>query len=191
MRDLKKKLYNILYYIGLTAFVSACSTAGYMDRPGEPGNSIVFGYIDMSDAPTELQWVSIKKMHPPSDTPYFQFFVDDGMFYRPNLRPGSYKFWEFGGFSTLRQANYTFTFPPQGKGELDRQISKPGVYFAGCYKYEKVRTGIFSPGKFDLVRIGGNCEQEMLTRLEKWAKDPQWQRMISQYRTESGKVAGK
>lgn len=185
-----RNIAKILFSIGLIATLGGCSTAGYMDRPGDPGNSIVYGYIDMSDAPTSLQRISMKQLQPVSDKPYFGFFVDDGMFYRPNVPKGTYKFWEFGGFSTLRNADYTFTFPSQGKGAMDRKISKTGVYFAGCYKYKKVKTGFFSQGKFDMEPIGGNCELEMLARLEKWAKDPQWQRLISQHRANQQTMAG-
>jgi hypothetical protein len=112
------------------------------------------------------------------------------MFYRADVPHGTFKFWEFGGFSTLRNANYTFQFPSQGKGAMDRRIEGQDIYFAGCYKYKKVKTGFFSAGKFDMEPIGGNCEQEMLERLGKWAKHPEWRKLISQRQAELGRVAG-
>lgn len=173
-------LLRTLALLMVSALVLAgCSTSGPLKKPDGPGLSIVFGYIDMDDAPVNLQWISMKQMQPRSDKPYYNFYVDDGMFYRAHVPPGAYKFWEFGGHSGWKNTSYTFSFPTQGKGDMDRQVTGQGVYFAGCYKYRKVKTGFFKPGEFDLEPMGGSCEKEMLARLEKWAADPEWKRLVA------------
>jgi hypothetical protein len=112
------------------------------------------------------------------------------MFYRAEVPPGTYKFWEFGGFSSWKNTDYTFQFPGQGKGEMDRRIDSQDTYVAGCYRLKKVKTGFFSPKKFDLEPIGGNCERETLVRLGKWSKHPEWSRLISRRLSELQPVAG-
>lgn len=109
------------------------------------------------------------------------------MFYRPEVPWGTCKFREFGGYSQWKNTDYTFQL--QGKGEMDRVIDRPGLYFAGCYRYKKVKTGFFSPKKFDLEPIEGNCERETLERLAKWSKDATWDRLISQRLSELQPVA--
>src|SRR4051794_1136326 len=70
----------------------------------EEEESLVFGHLDMDDAPTSLDWVSMKRMRPVSEKAYYSFAVDGGMFYRTHTPPGTYKFESFGGSSVLRNA---------------------------------------------------------------------------------------
>lgn len=178
-----------LYIATLAIGLAGCSTTGHLVPPSEANISAVYGYIDMSDAPTGLQWITMKKLQPRSDTPYYHFYVDDGMFYRSEIPPGTYKFWEFGGFSQWKNTDYTFQFQGQGKGEMDRVIDRQGLYFAGCYRYTRIKTGFFSPNKFDLEPIEGDCERETLERLARWSKDATWNRLISQRLSELRPVA--
>ncbi len=152
---------------------------GYLkEKPEQPNLSIVFGYIDMDDAPTKLKWVSMKRVKPRTAKPFYNFWVDDGFFYRASVPLGSYKFDSFGGFSGLKNTNYTFEFPNQGKGEMDPVINKQGVYFVGSYRYEKIKTGMFKPKQFDLTKANGPSERELLLRLREFAKHPQWAQLI-------------
>ena len=174
-----KKLFVPLVIVLLALPQSGLAKKGYLkEKPEEPNLSIVFGYIDMDEAPTKLKRVSMKKVRPRTPKPFYNFWVKKGMFYRASVPLGSYKFSSFGGFSGLRNADYTFNFPSQGRGEMDPIVDKQGVYFVGSYKYKKVTTGFFRPNQFDIMRIDGPSEKELLVRLLEYAKHPEWARLI-------------
>jgi hypothetical protein len=174
-------LYSLILLLAVSS-ITGCGTAGYLEKPTEDGGeSIVVGYIDMGDAPTKLQWVSMKQLKPRIKKPFYNFYVDEGMFYRGHVRDGVFKFDSFGGHSSWGNTTYTFNFPAQGKGSLDREIKKPGVYFVGSYRYKKVKTGFFKPSEFDLEKIDSPTEKEVLERLLKWTiKQPKWKAMVEQ-----------
>lgn len=155
---------------------------GYLkEEPEQPDLSIVFGYFDMEDAPVNVKWVQMKRLRPKTDKPYYGFWVDKGLFYRASVPPGTYKFTSFGGHSNLKNASYTFDFPDQGRGDMDRVIKKQGVYFVGAYRYNKIKkTGMFRPGKFDLEPANSPTERELLLKLLEYAKHPAWKRLIDQ-----------
>lgn len=140
--------------------------------------SLVFGYLDMSDAPSRFDWIVMKRMQPPGDKPYYNFAIDGGLFFRTHTPPGTYKFDNFGGYSFLRQATITYGFPQQGRGEMDRVIPKTGIYFVGAYKYRKVKTGLLGPDKFQIVPVASPTEIELLTELLGKARHPTWQAAI-------------
>lgn len=159
--------------------LSACGGTRPFKKSIQQEESLVFGYIDMDEAPCSLDWVDMKRLQPKTDKPYYGFAVKDGMFYRTYTPPGVYKFDAFGGSSFIRNANYTFKFP-QGKGEMDREIKKTGIYYVGSYKYVKVKTGFFQPGKFDYERVQRPTEKELLERLLLIADHPEWRGAIRQ-----------
>ena len=182
-----KKLLVPIIVLLFTLPQSGFAKKGYLkEKPEEPNLSIIFGYIDMDKAPTKLKRVSMKRVRPRTPKPYYGFWIKKGLFYRASVPVGSYKFESFGGFSGLRNADYTFRFPSQGKGEMDPVVNKQGVYFVGSYKYKKIKTGIFKPNKFDLIKIDGPTEKELLVRLLKYAKHPEWKRLINNRLKELG-----
>ncbi len=182
-----KKLLVPIIVLLLTLPQSGLAKRGYLkEKPEEPNLSIIFGYIDMDKAPTKLKRVSMKQVRPRTPKPYYNFWTNKGLFYRASVPLGSYKFESFGGFSGLRNTDYTFHFPSQGKGEMDPVVNKQGVYFVGSYKYKKIKTGIFKPNKFDLIKLDGPSEKELLVRLLKYAKHPEWKRLINNRLKELG-----
>lgn len=167
----------------LAIFAFALSGCGggnpYMDDDGGgPNRSLVYGYIDMDEAPAKLQWVSMKQLKPRTDKPYYSFWIRDGAFYTNNVVPGVYKFHSFGGFNGWTNTKWTFSFPSQGRGQFDPVIRKPGMYYVGSWKYKKIKTGIFKPGKFNLVPDKSHSEKEILQTMLKWAKHDKWKKMI-------------
>lgn len=175
-----KKLFIPLVVVFLSLPHAGFAKKGYLkEKPEQPNLSIIFGYIDMNDAPTKLKWVSMKRVRPRTPKPYYNFWVDKGFFYRASVPLGSYKFDSFGGFSGWKNTDYTFNFPSQGRGEMDPIIEKQGIYYVGSYKYKKIKTGLFRPNKFDLIKVEQPSEKELLTQLLKYAKHSEWKRLIT------------
>lgn len=169
--------YRLLLISLMSASLAACGSPKLVAPEGD-GESLVYGYIDMDEAPTRLDWVSMKRMRPLTKTPYYNFWVVDGVFFRGSVQPGVYKFDQFGGHSGWKNLNASYAFPSQGKGELDREITQPGLYFVGAYSYKKVKTGFFEAGKFDLVSSNKPTEREILQKILPYAKHEHWKDMI-------------
>jgi hypothetical protein len=126
-------------------------------------NSLVFGYIDMEGAPTGVNAASIMQVSPPSETPYWALAVNKGLFVNAFLPPGSYQLSSFSG-SGFFAGPHEYIMPRQGN-ETSLRIVKPGIYFLGSYKYEKVKTGMFERGKFAIERTNTPTEAELLKRV--------------------------
>jgi hypothetical protein len=145
------------------SFLAGCAGGGHGRDINDPSNSLVFGYVDMADAPTKISGAQIMQVAPPTDKPYWGTDVRDGMFYTYYLPPGSYKLATLHGSSFLR-GEYRYSFPRQG-GEQGVRIDKPGIYFLGAYKYQNVKTGMFEQSKFDIARVKTPSEAELLQRM--------------------------
>ncbi len=155
---------RITGWLALLAVLSGCAGGGHGRSIDDPTNSLVFGYIDMSDAPTAVKYAQIMQVAPPTEKPYWGTDVKDGLFYTSYLPPGSYQLASFGG-SGFFKGEYQYTFPRQGRGATAVRISKPGIYYLGSYKYVKVKTGMFQQGKFDIERVKTPTEAELLKRI--------------------------
>lgn len=153
--------------------LTSCSTPtpNFM-KPEEPNLSLVFGHIDMDDAPTKLGWVELKMVRPVVEKPYYYFWVREGTFFRSHVRQGSYKFEKFG------YKNDKYIFPAQGKGVMDRQVTKPGLYYVGSYKYKKIPRGLFRDDQFDLIPTNSPSELELLKKISVYSQDNYWKGMI-------------
>ena len=130
-----------------------------------PNNSLVFGFIDMSDAPTKVQGATLMQITPPTDKPYWSLGVEDGLFYSVFLPPGTYQISSFFGSSTFK-GSFEYGFGRQGRHETAVEIKIPGIYFLGAYKYVKVaKGGMFKQRKFDMERTAEPTEAELLQRI--------------------------
>jgi hypothetical protein len=175
---MKRYLKGAVFCAAMIALLLTAGCSGWkpFEDPVKEGESLVFGYIDMSDAPISLQWVSMKRLRPVTEAPYYRFVVADGLFYRTATLPGTYKFESFGGEGW--NTRYTFSFPVQGRGAMDPIIDKTGIYYVGAYKYKKVKTGFFEQGKFEVEKVDKPGEKELLLRLLKTAEHPSWKAAI-------------
>jgi hypothetical protein len=151
-----------LLFAALAALVG-CGGGGHGRDINDPSNSLVFGYVDMADAPTKISGAQIMQVAPPTEKPYWGTDVREGLFYTYYLPPGSYKLSTLSGSSFLR-GEYRYSFPRQG-GEQGVRIDKPGIYFLGAYKYQSVKTGMFEQSKFDIQRVQKPSEADLLQRL--------------------------
>lgn len=150
--------------LALFALVLAAGCASGPTRDiNDPTNSLVFGYIDMADAPTKVSYAWIQQVAPPTDAPYWQMGVQDGVFYSSYLPAGSYQLSAVGGSSFMR-GEYRYNFGRQGN-ETQLRITKPGIYFLGSFKYRAVKTGIFQAGKFAIEKTKQPSEAELLKKL--------------------------
>ncbi|MDT8317060.1 MAG: hypothetical protein RQ824_03580 [bacterium] len=145
-----------------------------------PKKNLLFSAISIyiKEAPSDFRFITAKRIKPKSETPYFGFFIKDGLFYRTYLPDGLYRFTEFGGFSwRLGGVDVTYQFPTQGKQPWDPLIKVPGIYFIGSYKYVKKDKSLLDIS-YDLVRIKNPSEKELLQRLLKLAVHPSWKDKI-------------
>lgn len=173
-------IFRLIVICATVSMLGACgSSPNLNNKPDGKNVSLVYGYIDMKNAPSKVTWVSMKKLKPKTDKPYYSFWVVDGMFFRNNVPPGTYKFTKFGGFSGWKNTEYTYSFPSQGQGALDRRIRRPGTYYVGSYKYKKIKKKkFFSQDKYDLVPVKSPSEKELLQKMLPYAKNPHWKGMI-------------
>ncbi|MDX1455617.1 MAG: hypothetical protein R3217_09195 [Gammaproteobacteria bacterium] len=159
--------------------LAGCATTETVDyEMDDPLNSMIFGYVDMEDAPTGLDWASLKQVQPASETPYWSFAVEDGAFFQPYLREGAYQLAAFGGSSFLG-GNNQYNFPEYGSDGI--VVTRPGLYFVGAYRYVEVDTGWLEQDKFDLEPIEGMSEIDVLRMLlehDDIKDSPNWQRRI-------------
>lgn len=173
------KSVKILVIVMLVALLSSCGGNLMMKDDTNPAkNTLVFGYIDMDDAPVKLGWFNIRQVLPKTDKPFWNLAVDDGMFYHSFFTEGSYQVDAFGGHSGWKNANYTFSFPRQNADTGRFKITKPGLYYIGSFKYKEVKTGWFEQGKFDIEAVNSPSERELLERLLQTAESKPWQDRI-------------
>lgn len=159
---MKQRIWIALGLIAL-GLLAGCAGGGHGRDINDASNSLVFGYVDMSDAPTKLNGASIMQVAPPSDKPYWGTDVRNGLFYTYYLPPGSYKLASLSG-SSFFKGDYRYNFPRQGADTAVR-ITKPDIYFLGSYKYKDVKTGFFEQGKFSIERVNTPSEAELLRRI--------------------------
>jgi len=155
---------GIVVLATVVAIAAGCSSSGPSREINDPTNSLVFGYVDMGDAPTKVNGAQLMQVAPPSDKPYWGMGVKDGMFYNSYLPPGSYRLSSLHGSSFLR-GEHQYNFPRQGGGDTTVRIDKPGIYFLGAYKYKTVKSGMFEQSKFGIERVSTPTEAELLQRL--------------------------
>ncbi|HEX7968721.1 MAG TPA: hypothetical protein VF502_10915 [Stellaceae bacterium] len=147
----------------LTLFVAGCGTSERID-PRDPSLSLVYGYIDMKDAPSSLGWVHIT-LYDGKNTGYYTA-VHSGLFLHVGVKPGPYQVDRFGRDARfLSNTNYSYEFGTRGRNETATRIDKPGVYFMGAYKYVEVPTGWFEQDKFRMERTATPTERELLTKV--------------------------
>ena len=176
-----KRILLALAAVAALGLLAACGSSGHGRSVDDPSNSLVFGFIDMADAPTKISGASIMQVSPPTDKPYWGMDVRNGLLYTYYLPPGSYQLASISGSSFWR-GDYRYNFPRQGNEQAVR-IGKPGIYFLGSYRYKGVKTGFFEGGKFDIERVNSPTEAELLRRIleeDKEIKGSAWEAKIRQ-----------
>jgi hypothetical protein len=169
-----------------TALISGCSSSPVFKDPHKKNQSLVLAYVDMSDADSEATWLRAKTIVKRGKKPsWYSFgFVRDEklgpILHNQYVEPGKIKLDAFGGNATgfFDNAYYQYNFPSQGKGMGALNVKKPGIYYAGSFKYIPVETGFFEQGKFDIERVNKPTEKEVLQKFLKHVEDGKWKKMI-------------
>ncbi|MFZ5724654.1 MAG: hypothetical protein ACOY33_13465 [Pseudomonadota bacterium] len=153
--------------VALLAFLLGACANNMADRAAN--GSVVYGYIDMSEAPTGLDWLSLLQVKPKTKEPYWQTGtekVEKGyLFFHYGLTPGTYQISEFGGadrFLIFSGTPYVYSFSRQGRNESAIEIGKPGVYFIGAFKYKRIKNGFFKADNFDVVAVKEHPPKQLM-----------------------------
>ena len=151
--------------------LAGCASAPPIDTKDET-RSLVFGYFDMTDAPSKLEWVSLRR-YDSTEKPgqWYGLAVRDGLFFHVGIAPGSYqvdKFGGMGGIPLLTRKQFEYSFGSKGRNATAVRIREPGLYFLGAHQYvNHAGKGLFDPDKFEMVTIKTPTEKELLARLVK------------------------
>lgn len=154
--------YRIGLLCGLFVLIllSGCASSRNVN---DPTNSLVFGFIDMTEAPTNILYCKIPEISPSSEGSW-GCSVSNGLFYNQYLPLGNYQVTEISGEGFMGGGKHRYSIPRQGNPTSVR-ISKPGIYFLGSYKYKNAKTGIFEQGKFSIEKLSKPTQVDLLKRL--------------------------
>jgi len=148
------------------AALGGCAVTADNVDPNDGRLSVVVGFVDMDQAPSSLQWVSIKAYGPGTDH-FFKTRVEKGVFFHVGVDPGSYQIDKFGGqggIPLLSSRPFEYNWGTRGRNATAIRIQQPGVYYLGAYQYVPEKTGIFEPGRFSMRELGRPGEREVLQR---------------------------
>jgi len=128
--------------------------------------SMVYGYIDMSAAPSPLKNVSIRRYSKPTGnvdaTVERNVWTErGGLFWQLGVRPGTYQIYAYGD----DENKFIYRMGKQGDGAI--RVDEPGLYFMGSYLYPSKLTQSRDPGNLDLKLVGSPSEVELVERLIK------------------------
>lgn len=162
--------------IFLLLLVTGCASVESVD-PRDPNLSLIYGYLDMEEAPTNADWVFI--LHYDGEGEGYEVPVEDGIFYHVGVVPGPYQVDTFGG-DHFWNGSYIYDFGSDGRNETAIKIDEPGVYFMGAHKYVEVPTGWLEQDKFTMEPATDPSEREILTKLLELLREdnPEYTRQI-------------
>jgi hypothetical protein len=152
--------------LGVSLTLVGCASAPPVDSKDE-SVSIVFGYFDMADAPSNLQWVSLKR-YGEKGPMWYDMAARDGLIFHVGIQSGAYqveKFGGMGGIPLLTRQRHEYNFGTRGRNETAIRIQKAGIYFLGAYKYVDRPGGLFRADKFEMEPVKTPSEKEVLRRL--------------------------
>jgi hypothetical protein len=145
-----------------------------IEEPDDAERSFVFGYIDMDDASSGIDWLQVERVAPYSEARFFHMRLHDGAFYQENLPTGSYVLADFGSDGGFMKSRVLYSIPKQDN-PLRFVIDRPGVYFVGSWRYRSVKTGLFRPDQFDLEPVPSPSAKQALASILPFTKGTSWQ----------------
>ncbi len=163
----------------ITLFLSGCAGFGDGRSIDDPTSSLVFGFIDMEDAPTDISYAKLQQVAPRGEAGFWGMSADDGIVYNQYLPMGTFQMERFGGSSFL-WGEHVYTFPTYGRNETALKIEQPGIYFVGAYAYRDEETGFFEPGQFSIETLDDPTEISILKQIQSmdWVRGTQWEERI-------------
>ena len=149
--------------------LGGCASTPPVD-PKDETLSLVYGYFDMKDAPSGLDWVSLKQ-YGTKEGGWYHLKAKDGLFFHVGVEPGSYqvaKFGGMGGVPLLTRREFEYDYGSKGRNRTALRIAKPGIYFLGAHQYvNHAGKGFFAADKFEMKAAKAPGEKELLQRLIK------------------------
>ena len=188
-----KKNKTIIKYLLISSIVTVlagCSfmftKSSYMDEQEDKNSILIFTYIDDSETPFTIKEGDIKQVRPASSEPYKELRSNNnGLVYLENLPTGLYKMISVSGpdNNILSDTTWTTTLPEPSDDPTFKRMEliakKPGLYFLGSYKIDKVKDGgFFGNDRFETIAINNPSEKEVLEQLVEYAKDTRWEGII-------------
>lgn len=189
--SMKKKLLLAGAVGLLTLLLVSCGGYVFTKSAGvdevEAKNSIlVYGYVDDSEAPFDMQWATIKQVKPIIKDPYLEMRSNrEQLFYLENLPIGSYLLESIHGVEKgfFGKAVWTWGFPnlatdPEFK-KIQLKARKPGLYYMGSYKMHLVKKGGFFSSDVHRLDVSETpTEKEVLKKLLKHTKGTKWHTLV-------------
>ncbi len=140
--------------------------------------ALVYGYIDMSQAPAPLQRLRAARLGAPEGEGDVYFETHGGMFYNEALPAGDYKLaavegtpgkWYVGPVAIWPGQPYAAAIPAK-LGAF--HVEGPGLYYVGSYRYKRLPGFVES---FTVERSTAPTERQLLRGLSavligKWEK---------------------
>jgi hypothetical protein len=140
--------------------MAGCAGGGGSIDPKDENVSLVYGYFDMTEAPTKADWVWLRKYESGKEATGYNMASKDGLFFHVGVEPGSYQVETFGG---------------RGRNGTAIRIARPGVYFVGSHRYvNHAGKGFFDPDRFEMQAAASPSEKEVLQRVvQRLETDPE------------------
>jgi len=160
-----------LLIVVMASVLAGCASSPPVDTK-DTTVSVVFGYFDMQDAPSNLEWVSLRKYDSAKkDGEWYRLAVREGLYFHVGIAAGSYqvsKFGGTGGIPLLTRRQFEYDFGSKGRNTTAVRIRTAGIYFLGSHKYiNHAGKGLFDPDRFEMEAIKAPTEKELLQRLLK------------------------
>jgi hypothetical protein len=163
-----RSIQRMIFTAACLLLVAGCASKGDPIDPKDETLSMVFGYFDMKEAPSDLRWVSIKKY---GDKPlFYEAGAKEGLFWHVGIAPGSYQVETFGGqggIPMLTSSPYRYNFGTRGRNDTAVRVRRPGLYFMGVYRYVEHKGGFMETDRFEMKPAKAPSEKEVLQRLIK------------------------
>jgi hypothetical protein len=178
---IKKNMLLAACLIFITALLHGCGggLSKMVKEQDSPDTALLFGYIDMDDAPSNLESVSLRQYAAKDGEPYIPMRADgEGLFYRENVPKGSYGLYTFGGrgwtlgCGSFMKQRYYYNFPDEGFKYSQFRLANSGPFFLGSYKMKKIK------GKYEFEDADSPTEKELLTRLLAYTGGTKWENVI-------------
>jgi hypothetical protein len=147
-----------------------------LDPPTNDAQSLVFGYLDMSDAPTGLGWMEFRQVAPQTDTPFYQMRIHEGVFYMEKFPSGVFVMGEFGG--ERWDGKHLAYALPRTSPAVRVAIETPGLHFVGAYKYRPTKDAGARGGRFEIDALPAPSQGEVLARILPFARGTSWEQRI-------------
>jgi hypothetical protein len=147
-----------------------------LDPPANDQQSLVFGYLDMGDAPTPLGWIEFRQVSPVTQTPFYQMRVDRGVFYMEKFPPGVFVLGEFGG--ERRDGKHLAYALPRSSPAVRVVVQQPGLHFVGAFRYRAVQKDGAPSGLFEIDALTAPSEAEVLRQILPFASGTPWEPRI-------------